>query len=294
MPQDKTSQKRFQRIEQLIQQIDSVADPQVRAGAVELVQSLLEMHGGAINRLLEIVSEDPAGQAIIDQLGEDELVGGLLLLYGLHPVDFQTRVMQALDKVRPYLKSHGGNVELLGVDQGVVQLQMVGSCHGCPSSAMTLKLAIEEAIYEAAPDVTELRVAGVVEQPPAAPALVPLQRLRADVPTGEQNGSWKEVSGVAALSQGSVQAIAVEGRPVLFCRWNGDLYAYAGNCSSCGHALDAARLDATTLICPHCAQGYDISRAGLGLNQSGLQLQPFPLLMEGGQARIALPGLAVS
>src|ERR1700730_8725088 len=169
MPQEKTSQKRIQRIEQLIQKIDSVADPVLRASAVELVQSLMELHGEGINRLLEIVSEDAAGQAMIDNLGRDELVGGLLMLYGLHPVDFQTRVIEALDKVRPYLKSHGGNVELLGVDEGMVHLQMVGSCHGCPSSAMTLKLAIEEAIYEAAPDVTEIRVDGVVEQPAVAP-----------------------------------------------------------------------------------------------------------------------------
>jgi Fe-S cluster biogenesis protein NfuA/nitrite reductase/ring-hydroxylating ferredoxin subunit len=293
MPNSKTSQKRIERIEQLIQKIESVADPELRASAVELVQSLMELHGEGINRLLEIVSEHAAGQAIIDNLGEDELVGGLLMLYGLHPVDFQSRVLQALDKVRPYLKSHGGNVELLAVDEGMVQLQMVGSCHGCPSSAMTLKLAIEEAIYEAAPDVTEIRVAGVVDQPSAAPTLVPLQRIRSET-AQPQNSPWKEVSGVGSLGQGSVRAIVVSGQPVLFCRLNGDFYAYACSCSSCGAKLDAAWLEATALVCPNCEERYDVLHAGLGLNQSGLQLQPFPLLMEGGLAKIALPCLAVS
>ena len=73
-------------------------------------------------------------------------MGGLLLLHGLHPLDLEARVRQALDKVRPYLRSHGGNVELLGVDEGVVRLRLEGSCHGCPSSAATMRQTIEEAI----------------------------------------------------------------------------------------------------------------------------------------------------
>ena len=86
--------------------------------------------------------------------------GCILLLHGLHPLDLETRVRQALDKVRPLLRSHGGNVELLGLAGGVARLRMLGSCDGCPSSAMTLKTAIEEAIYEKAPDVTAIEVDG--------------------------------------------------------------------------------------------------------------------------------------
>ncbi|MDX6446581.1 MAG: hypothetical protein QOH71_3655 [Blastocatellia bacterium] len=287
MDKDQTK-KRVQRIEELIEKIDSVADPQLRGNAVELVQSLMELHGEGINRLLEIVAADQSGQAIIDTMGEDNLVGGLLMLYGLHPVAFETRVHQALEKVRPYLKSHGGNVELLAVEDGVVRLQMQGSCHGCPSSAMTLKLAIEEAIYEAAPDVAEILVDGVVEQP-AAPALVTLQRTRS-APSAPADG-WREVSGVAALTQGSVMAMEVRGEPVLFCRLNGDFYAYAGKCSGCGQALSVARLQHSMLVCSNCGESFDVSRAGRSLSQTDLQLQPFPLLMEGGQAKIALPQL---
>jgi Fe-S cluster biogenesis protein NfuA len=289
MQKDQTKQ-RVQRIEALIEKIDSVADPQLRANAVELVQSLMEFHGEGINRLLEIVASDRSGMTIIDTMGEDQLVGGLLMLYGLHPVHFGTRVRKALDKVRPYLKSHGGNVELLAADDGVVRLQMQGSCHGCPSSAMTLKLAIEEAIYEAAPDVAEILVDGVVEQPPVAPLLVPIQRIRT-TRVDSTNGTWKEVSGLASLSQGSVMAMEVSGEPILFCRLNGDFYAYAGNCSGCGQTLSAAYLEQTLLVCPNCGERFDVSRAGQSLNQTNLQLQPFPLLMEDGQAKIALPQL---
>ena len=69
----------------------------------------------------------------------------------------------ALDKVRPYLKSHGGNVDLLSVVDGVVHLRLIGSCDGCPSSALTLKSAIERNIYEAAPDVNSIVCDGKTE-----------------------------------------------------------------------------------------------------------------------------------
>jgi Fe-S cluster biogenesis protein NfuA len=114
-----------------------------------------------------MIHEGGANHAdLMDRLSDDPLVSSLLLLHDLHPVDIETRLLRALDKVRPYLQTHGGNVELLGVQDGAIRLRLQGSCHGCASSAMTLKLAIEAAIYEAAPDFTTLEVEGVVEQRP--------------------------------------------------------------------------------------------------------------------------------
>jgi Fe-S cluster biogenesis protein NfuA/nitrite reductase/ring-hydroxylating ferredoxin subunit len=281
MTADKQSQNRIQRIEELVQKIESVADPELRAGALELVQALMELHGEGLNRMLEVISEDPSGQAVINKLGQDEMVGGLLILYGLHPLDLETRVNSALEKVRPYLRSHGGNVALTSIAEGVVRLQLEGSCNGCASSAMTMKLAIEEAIFEFAPDVVELVVDGVVEEKKPQ-KLVPLQITRPE-------RHWTEVAGVTALSQGATVAIDVDGRQILFCRLNGDYYAYQPNCSSCGQTLVGARLEASSLSCLKCGEQFDISRAGRSLGRADLQLQPFPLLLENGQAKIALP-----
>ncbi len=289
MSQDATSRQRIQKIEALIHKVEGMADDEARANTLELVQALMDLHGEGINRLLEIVSDDQSGQAIIERVGDDELVGGLLLLYGLHPVELETRVMKALDKVRPYLQSHKGNVALLGIDDGIVRLQMEGSCNGCASSAVTMKLAIEEAIFEIAPDVSELLVEGVVEaQKP--PALVTLNMNRKQKESSDgADGGWKEVAGVNALAQGATQAIEVSGRQVLFCRLNGDFYAYTCNCSNCGETMSGALLEAGALGCPNCGERFDILHAGRSLDRSDLQLQPFPLLMENGQAKIALP-----
>ncbi len=289
------SQQLIQRIEELIRKIEAMSDPDARATGVELLQSLMELNASGIDRMMEMAAETgAAGQALIDGFGRDEMVRGLLLLYGLHPVVLETRVAEALVKVRPYLQSHGGNVEVLGIEEGVVRLRLQGSCKSCPSSAMTLKLAIEEAIYEAAPDVTAIEAEGVLE-PPAPSALVPLGRLkREEDVTPQPNGNglgWQDVSGLAALAQGAVQTIAVSGRALLFCRLDETFYAYSNDCPGCGQALQEAYLEATSIVCPACKERYDCAGAGRGLDQPSLQLEPFPLLMEQGRAKVALPHL---
>jgi Fe-S cluster biogenesis protein NfuA len=160
-------QRRAERIETLIQEIAELPDPQARATTEELIQALLEMYGEGLARILEVTAQTEAsGQALIEALASDHLVGSLFLLHGLHPIDIEKRIAQALVEVRPYLKSHGGDVELIRVEDGVAYLRLEGSCHGCPSSTITLKLAIEEAIFNAAPDLDRLEVEGVTEPPP--------------------------------------------------------------------------------------------------------------------------------
>jgi Fe-S cluster biogenesis protein NfuA len=180
MSEEKAFQRLSQRIEELITRIDSAPDTNVRADALNLAQSLMELHGAGLDRLMEIVARAGAsGYALMDDFAGDDLVAGLLLLYGLHPYDLETRVMTALDDTRPFLQSHGGDVELLGVTDGTVRLRLAGNCRGCSSSTMTLKLAIERAIYEAAPDVTEIVTEGqfALKEPATANGLVQLEGL---------------------------------------------------------------------------------------------------------------------
>jgi Fe-S cluster biogenesis protein NfuA len=157
--EDKEFRQRMQRLETLIHQVEGFADPAARAHAREIVQALMDLHAAALEQTLNHIVEGTAsGTALIDLLGQDPLVGGLLLLYGLHPLDLDTRVRQALDKVRPMLHHHSAEVELLSVRDGTAHLRLRASGHGCHSSAQALKAAIEEAICEKAPDVTSVHV----------------------------------------------------------------------------------------------------------------------------------------
>jgi Fe-S cluster biogenesis protein NfuA len=167
MLDEKDFQRRMRRIEALTEEVEALTDERARAKAIELLQLMMEFHGAAFERVMDIIARTgAAGKAIFKDLAKDELASSLLLLYGLHPLDLETRVEQALDNVRPFLQSHGGNAELLSVDDGAVRLRLTGSCNGCPSSSVTLKQAIEQAIYEAAPDVVSIEAEGALEVRP--------------------------------------------------------------------------------------------------------------------------------
>ena len=159
-------QLRAEHIEALLQQVSEFPDTHTRNVVEDLVQSLLDMYGEGLARILELTIETEAtGYALIQMFTTDDLTGSLLLLHDLHPLDLEARVLQALDEVRPYLKSHGGNVELIAVEDGVARLRLEGSCKGCAASAITLKNTIEEAVKRAAPDLDRLDVEGVTDLP---------------------------------------------------------------------------------------------------------------------------------
>ena len=152
---DKGSQQRIQRIEELIQKFESSPDPNTRGDAQKLVQAIMQFHGSGIDRMMEIIAETGDGEPpVFDSFARDELVSNMLLLHGLHPIELETRVAQALDKVRPILRAQSGNVHLLRIDGGEVHLRFEGK------PAAHLKTAIEEEIYKTAADVTAIHMDG--------------------------------------------------------------------------------------------------------------------------------------
>ena len=169
-------QARLKRLDALLQGVERLANPSLRAQTLEIVQAILDLHGAGLERILgHLVEAGEAGAAALDACARDEVAGGLLLLHGLHPLRVEERVHLALEQVRPYLHSHGGNVEFLGIGgDGVARLRLVGSCHGCPSSAMTMKQTIEEAILGRAPDVAAVEVEGETSSPMTTPDGRPL------------------------------------------------------------------------------------------------------------------------
>jgi len=303
MQQDmREHQRQAARIETLVQEVAAFPDPHARATAEELVQALLDMYGEGLARLLELTAETEAsGLALIDTFAGDDLLSSLFLLHGLHPLDIEMRIMQALDEVRPYLKSHGGNVELVRVEDGVAHLRLEGSCHGCPSSTVTLKLAIEDAIYKAAPDLERLEVEGVTNPPPRPGmpvTFVPPKRHKDRKRSTERDGGWRLVEGLRSspaegYPQGMpLQVVTIQRKSLLFCQIADTYYAYSNRCAGCNAPLDGSRLEGTSLICSSCGRHYDVCRAGRCLDAPNLFLEPVPLLMEDGKVKVALSALA--
>jgi len=160
-------QQRAKSIETLVSKLEQAADPAIRSTAKDLLQAVMELHGSGIERALEIVHEaGEPGTEIIDRLGQDELVRGLLLLYGLHPLDMQSRVVQALQSANAFLRSQGASAELESIDEtGAVRVHFQVKSGGCGSGAASVKARIEAELQNAAPDASLI----VVEDRSVAP-----------------------------------------------------------------------------------------------------------------------------
>jgi Fe-S cluster biogenesis protein NfuA len=170
-PRDQSVAAMADRVEALLAGFGSVSSPRVaKEQAEELVRTIVGFYGAGLERVLTIVHDalDGRSELVFERLCDDKLVETLLCLHGLHPVPLDERVQNALDSVRPYLKSHEGGVEIVDVTGGVVTLRLEGNCKGCPSSTATVKLAVERAILERVPEIREVRAET------AAPARKPL------------------------------------------------------------------------------------------------------------------------
>ena len=170
MPEPQNLRATGDRIEQALEELHSTADPRTINLAEELLRLVSELYGAGFARAVELAQEHAPG--LIAAFVEDDLVSSLLLVQGIHPETLDNRVEAALVSVRPFLAQHGGDVELLGIDDdmGAVKLRLLGSCDGCPSSASTLQGAVEVAIVEAAPEIVRI----VVEEPTKPAASVPI------------------------------------------------------------------------------------------------------------------------
>jgi Fe-S cluster biogenesis protein NfuA len=151
--------QRMAQVEDLLGHVERFADPVARTVTRDVVSALLELHGVGLARVLDVLAgSGDIGRSIMQAFLADGLIASLLLLHGLHPVDLESRVRMALETVKPTLAQHGGGVEFLGIDEGVVRLRLEGNCNGCPSSSQTLRNLVETALDEVAPDRAGLEV----------------------------------------------------------------------------------------------------------------------------------------
>jgi Fe-S cluster biogenesis protein NfuA len=156
---EKEFQEKFRQLGTLVGELDQMPDGGTKVAARELIQLLMEVHGTGLERMMELVFESgTSGETLIARFGQDPLVRNLLLLYSLHPDDLETRLLKALDGIGPRLRKLDGQVELVGIRDGAVQLKVLTSSHGCGSTTKSLKAIVDEAVYEIAPDLTSLEI----------------------------------------------------------------------------------------------------------------------------------------
>ena len=270
-------QELSERIDVLLDEVQRRADPALAQQVEELVRAVLTLHGAGLGQLLNLLDEPQ-----VRQLAGDDLVAGLLLLHDLHPDDVATRIQHALDDVRPYLGSHAGGIDYLGIDDdGVVHLRLQGSCDGCPGSTATVRLTVENAVLDAAPEAIAVDVAGMVKEKQSLLTIEPFRPHR---------DGWHQLDLVTPPDQ--VQQLGVAGMDVLVANLAGTFFAYRNNCPMCSSALHHGRLDGDRLTCPRCTAEYDVRLAGRALAPEGSPpLEALPLLPDGAGWKVAIPGV---
>lgn len=169
--QDAPEPHAHERVQELIAALEGLPDPAAAAPARELVQLVLDLHGGGLARMLAIVAEAGNGGLLLERLALDDQVKGLLLLHGLHPQDLETRIGNAVDRLRPHLAVIGVGVGAASIEDGVVRLEL--HCDHAPTRADALRREIEDALFDAAPDVAGIVIEGLpVPMPEASRAVV--------------------------------------------------------------------------------------------------------------------------
>jgi Fe-S cluster biogenesis protein NfuA/nitrite reductase/ring-hydroxylating ferredoxin subunit len=273
-----------ERVQELQSRLELSGDSAARSLAEELVAAIVQMYGAGLERIVgSLMAAGADGQRVAASLAEDELVSTLLLIHDLHPVPLEQRVQYALDSVRPYMESHGGDVELLSLEHGVARIHLRGSCSDCSASSVTLELAIKQALEEAAPDLEGLEVEGIAAR--AAPAGTELPVVTSGPAPAPL---WVDVESVESLANGSLAAVRVAGSDLVVANVDGSLLAYRDRCASCGARLHDGLLMAGALSCPECARSFFLPRAGRSMDDDRLQLEPVPLLREDGRVKVAL------
>lgn len=290
--------ERVQELQERLESVTEGAGGTVSELADELVSAVVQMYGAGLERIMAaLLAGGVDGERIAAAIADDELVATLLLIHDLHPTPLADRVQAALDSVRPYMESHGGNVELLGLDHGVARIRLQGSCSDCSASAVTLELAIKQALEEAAPDLEGLEVSGITAQTGGGSGLPMVTGTAPTAPTGMElpvvmagpaPPTWHELRSVGTLAEGAMTAAEVAGGELVVANVDGTLLAYRNRCAGCGAPLDAGVLTDGALACPACQRSFFLPRAGRSLGDEQLQLEPVPLLRDQGHVRVAV------
>lgn len=268
-------QARVARVQELTARLEELADPEAQAVADDLAGAIVEMYGDGLQRIFAALDgDDPALARARAQLAQDGVVASLMLMHGLYPVDLETRVLEALEEVRPYLESHEGNVELLVVEDAVAHLRLLGSCNGCGASAATLESAIEEALREHAPDLAGIAVEGVAPGRNVTPGS-----------EAARQQSWVPLEGAGEIQRGHMVRAS---QGLLVANVAGTLLAYEDHCAGCPAPLGDGVLLGGTLTCVACGRAYDLPRAGRCKTDPELQLDPVPLLRGADGVRVSV------
>lgn len=265
-----------QRVDRAMAEVRTL-DDDARGKATELKQAVEAFHKAGLTMIIQRLKADPRGKELLFELVDEPLIYALFAMHELVHADPVTRVARVLEQVRPYMQSHGGDVELVDVHGDTVFVRLHGACNGCSLSAVTLREGVEQAILSQIPAI---RTVAVLPTEPG-PALISPDTV--GVHGVDPAAGWVRGPRVENLPAGSMARLRAGDADVLLINLANRLSAFRNACAHQGMPLDGGELDAEagTLTCPWHGFCFDAG-SGECLTAPQAQLERFPLRVQDG------------
>lgn len=257
---------------------------------VQALKSAIEdLHKEAFARLIRAVKDDPAAGARLRAALGDQVVYGVLLFHGLVREPLEARVQKALDEVRPFMATHGGDVELVAVKPpDTVEVRLLGACHGCPASSQTLTEGVEKAIRQHCPEIVHIHQVskGRAESKPAGNAGVATLHFVSPFATHALDG-WLAAARLNEIPDGGVLERTVQGRSVLLYRRGAHVSCMDNRCAHLGMPLEMGNIADGVITCAYHGFQY-LLETGECLTAPEVQLTVHAVKVSGEHVHVRL------
>lgn len=273
------------RVDDAMRTVADLEGPAKKA-AHALKDAIEAIHRAGLVTIVRRMRSDERARELLFELVDAPEVQLLLSLHGIIRPDPMTQANQVLRDVRPQLQSHGGDVELVSIEDGVAYVRLQGACNGCSMASVTMREGVEEALVSQVSVITKVEV--LPNEP--SPTIIPLSSLK--IGSDPREEGWVQSAKVDDVPNGKItpmRLVAKSGQEhnVIVVHIDGQLNAYVNACAHEGLPLDSALLDTSsrTLTCPWHAFCYD-ALSGECLSAPGAQLEQLPLRIDDGHVWI--------
>lgn len=250
-----------------------------RKRALALQDAIEAFHKAGLTTIVRALKADPRGKELLFALVDDAVVHAMFAMHGIVRPDLRTRVARALEAVRPYTQSHGGDVELVDVREDTVFVRLTGACNGCSMSSVTLRNGVEESLRESCPEIAHIEV--VPNEPVQDEGLVSLKRA-------DPAGGWVDGPTLDEVHPGRPWRLELPGgSSLVLIRLATGVQAFRNACAHLGLPIDGGTVDleAQTITCPWHGFRFDC-QTGECLTAPQAQLEQVPVRVDGGRIRV--------
>lgn len=266
-------------------------DTDAQRVARDVKDAIEGFHRPALVAIVQTLRDDPRGKELLFELVDDPAVRSVFALHGIIKADPMTRAHQALVPVRPYLQSHGGDVELVRIEDGAAFVRLQGSCNGCSMSAVTLREGVEEALV-VLPEVDRVEV---LDDEPTT-AFIPVEMIGRK-PGADPDAGWVKGPPAVEVADGSMLRFDVAGaneagsvsESFVVTNIAQKFAVFRNACVHQGLTLDGGMIDDGMLICPWHGFKFEAT-TGECISAPGAQLEQVPTRIDDGHVWIRTGG----